>query len=142
MDRTWLMRVWNMRLIVADDNIEFRKHLIAHLIQIEGITIVAESGDVAETIAVIRSAKPDMVILDLHMPGGSGFDVLHEIQSLQPRPLMIILTVGSKREYQSWLYLAGADYFFEKSSDINKMVRLVKQSARKYEKEQTDDSKK
>jgi DNA-binding NarL/FixJ family response regulator len=124
-----------MKLVVADDNIEFRKHLVLHLMHTEGIEIIGEAGNVPETITLIKSSKPDMVILDLHMPGGSGFDVLHEVVSLRPRPIIIILTVGSKSEYQSLSYLAGADYFFEKSSDLKKMVRLVKRNARKREKE-------
>jgi DNA-binding NarL/FixJ family response regulator len=122
----------SMKLFIADDNVAFREHLASHLLNTEGIEIVGEAGDVPESIAAIRKTKPDVVILDLHMPGGNGFDVLKEVKSSQPNPVVILLTVGPRSEYQTLSYIAGADYFFEKSSDLRKMARMLKRSAKKY----------
>jgi DNA-binding NarL/FixJ family response regulator len=125
-----------MRLFIADDNVAFRTHLVSHLLNTEGIEIVGEAGNVPEAIAAIRQTKPDVVILDLHMPGGNGFDVLQVVKSSKPNPIVILLTVGSRSEYQTTSYLAGADYFFEKSSDLRKMARMLKRSAKRFENKQ------
>lgn len=119
-----------MKLFIADDNVAFRTHLVSHLLNTEGIEIAGEAGDVPESIAAIRKTKPEVVILDLHMPGGNGFDVLKDIKSSWPSPVVILLTVGPRSEYQTLSYLAGADYFFEKSSDLRKMIRLVERIAK------------
>jgi DNA-binding NarL/FixJ family response regulator len=126
-------RQLKMKLFIADDNAAFRTHLVSSLLNTGGIEIVGEAGDVPESIAMIRKTKPDVVILDLHMPGGNGLDVLQQVKSSRPSPIVILLTVGPRSEYQTLSYLAGADYFFEKSSDLRKMVRMLKRSVKKYE---------
>ncbi len=115
-----------MKLVIADDNAKFRNRLASNLSKTEGINIVGEAGDVAESIAVIQRTKPDVAILDLHMPGGNGFHVLQAVKGSGSAPIFIMLTVGSKREYQTLSYLAGADYFFEKSSEMQNMFNLLK----------------
>lgn len=114
-----------MKLFIADDNIAFRTSLSSVLSNIKGINVVGVAGDVPETIKSVSQTRPDIVILDLHMPGGSGFDVLHTIKSSKPNPTVIMLTVGPKSEYQTLSFLAGADYFFEKSSDLGKMIHML-----------------
>ncbi len=121
-----------MKLFVADDNVEFRKQLISSLLEMEGIEIVGEAGNVLESIAAIKKTQPDVVILDLHMPGGNGFHVSQALKLSKPSPIVIMLTVGPKREYESLSYLTGADYFFEKSSDLRKMMLFLRRSVKKY----------
>ena len=121
-----------MKLFIADDNVAFRTHLASHLLNTEGIELVGEAGDVPESIAAITKTKPDVVILDLHMPGGHGFHVVQTVKTFHPSPIVIILTVGPRSEYQTLSYLAGADYFFEKSSDLRKMTRLMERIAKEF----------
>ncbi|HLP17329.1 MAG TPA: response regulator transcription factor [Bacteroidota bacterium] len=122
-----------MKLFIADDNIAFRERLASILSGIEGVEIVGAAVDVPGAITSIRKSTPDAVILDLHMPGGSGFDVLPVIKSVDPAPKVIILTVGPRNEYQSMSYAMGADYFFDKASDLKKMVRAIKHMAKSAE---------
>ena len=115
-----------MKLVLVDDNGGFRRGLAAILRTIEGIEITGEAKDVPGAIAVIRQTKPDAIILDLHMPGGSGLDVLRFAKSRTPSPVVVVLTVGPKSIYQSRSLAAGADYFFEKSSELLKMTRVLR----------------
>jgi DNA-binding NarL/FixJ family response regulator len=119
-----------MRLFIADDNVPFRTRLASILSGIKGIDIVGEAGDVPGAIEAIRRTKPDTVILDIHMPGGNGLDVLNVIKSSRSSPRVIMLTVGPRSEYETMSFLTGADYFFEKSSDLRRMARLLKSFAR------------
>ena len=120
-----------VRLFIADDNIPFRTRLASILADMDGIIVVGVAGDVPEAIEEIERLKPDSIILDIQMPGGSGLDVLRVAKSANPAPTVIMLTVGPKSEYETTSYLVGADYFFEKSSDLRNMARLLKNSARR-----------
>jgi DNA-binding NarL/FixJ family response regulator len=119
-----------MKLFLADDNIAFRNRLASILSGIDGVEIVGSAEDVSGAIAAIEQMTPDAVILDLHMPGGSGFDVLPVIKSAVPPPTVIVLTVGPRNAYQSTSYAMGADYFFDKASDLQKMVRAIRTMAK------------
>ncbi len=120
-----------MRILIADDNAQFRRSLASILGGMEGIEIAGEAGDVPETLEAIRRTRPDTVILDIHMPGGNGFEVLSAVKAGRPSPMVIMLTVGSRSEYQTESFLLGADYFFEKSSDLRRMALMLKRMARK-----------
>jgi DNA-binding NarL/FixJ family response regulator len=120
-----------MRLFIADDNVPFRTRLASVLACVAGIEVVGQSGDVPGTIEAIERTDPDTVILDIHMPGGSGLDVLHAIKASRRSRRVIMLTVGPKSEYETTSYLTGADYFFEKSSDLRKMAKMLRTMARK-----------
>jgi two-component system response regulator DevR len=120
-----------VRLFIADDNIPFRTRLASMFSSMDGICVVGESGDVPGAIEGIKRLEPDTIILDIHMPGGNGLDVLQVAKAFNPAPLVIMLTVGPKSEYETVSYLMGADYFFEKSSDLRTMTKLLERSARK-----------
>ncbi|MGA3245135.1 MAG: response regulator transcription factor [Bacteroidota bacterium] len=119
-----------MRLVIADDNVPFRTRLSSILSGIKGIEIVGVAGDVPETLDTIGRTKPDLVILDIQMPGGNGFDVLSVIKSSKASPTVIMLSVGPRSAYETMSFLMGADYFFEKSSDLMRMARLLKSFTR------------
>jgi DNA-binding NarL/FixJ family response regulator len=120
-----------MKLLIADDNVPFRTRLASILGGIDGIEIVGETGDVPETLKAIEESDPDTVILDIHMPGGNGLDVLRVVKTAKPAPTVIMLTVGPRSEYQTESFLFGADYFFEKSSELRKMTAMLKRMAKR-----------
>jgi DNA-binding NarL/FixJ family response regulator len=120
-----------MKILIADDNVQFRRRLASILVGLGGIEIIGEAGDVPETLEAIQQTKPDAVILDIHMPGGNGLDVLGVVKETKPAPTVIMLTVGPRSEYQTESFLLGADYFFEKSSELRKMALMLKRMAKK-----------
>jgi DNA-binding NarL/FixJ family response regulator len=120
-----------MKILIADDNVEFRKKLASVLAGLGGIEIIGETGDVPTTLKAIQQRRPDTIILDIHMPGGNGLDVLAVTKATKPAPMVIMLTVGPRSEYQTESFLLGADYFFEKSSELRRMAAMLKQMAKK-----------
>jgi DNA-binding response OmpR family regulator len=66
------------------------------------------------------------------MPGGNGLDVVSALKAKRPSPMVIMLTVGPRSEYQTLSYLMGADYFLEKSSDLRRMLALLKSKAASF----------
>jgi DNA-binding NarL/FixJ family response regulator len=111
--------------------VPFRTRLGSILGGIAGIEIVGETGDVPDTLKAIAKSGADTVILDIHMPGGTGLDVLRVVKESRPAPTVIMLTVGPRSEYQTKSFLTGADYFFEKTSELAKMVIMLKHMAKK-----------
>ena len=65
-----------MKVFVADDSAVLRERVIEMLSDLPGIEIIGHAQDVSETLTAIKKLNPDVVILDIRMPGGSGMDVL------------------------------------------------------------------
>ena len=120
-----------MRILIADDNVPFRTRFGSILGGIEGIEIVEETGDVPGTLNALEQSRPDTIILDIHMPGGTGLDVLRAVKRTKPAPTVIMLTVGPRSEYQTESFLCGADYFFEKTSELAKMAVMLRRMAKR-----------
>jgi len=120
-----------MTLLIIDDNNKFRTLLASIIGRLDNIEVVGQAGDVSDAIEEIKRTKPDAVILDIHMPGGSGFDVLQAAKSTKPAPVVLMLTVCSGKEYREKCMSLGADYFFEKSGDLTKMMSTLTRLARK-----------
>ena len=118
-----------MTLFIADDNKKFRQRLASIVSAIEKIDVVGQAGSVHSAVAAIRRTHPDVVILDIQMPGGSGLDVLQKVKDSQSASAVMMLTVCSAREYKDKCLALGADYFFEKSGDLAKMLATLEKMA-------------
>jgi DNA-binding NarL/FixJ family response regulator len=116
-----------MKVLIADDSALMRERLGALVAEIEGVELVGEAGSAKEALAGIRRLKPDVVILDIRMPGGNGIQVLQEIRK-EPaaRPIVIMLTAFPYPQYRQKCLEAGADYFFDKASEFDRVASLLK----------------
>ena len=120
-----------MRLFIADDNVPFRTRLASSLAGINGIEIVGQTGDVPGTIEAIERTQPNQSFSISTCPEGNGLDILHVIKRSRHSPTVIMLTVGPRSEYERCSYMIGADYFFEKSSDLRRMAKMLAYFAKK-----------
>jgi len=116
-----------MKVLIADDSELMRKRLNTIITCIEGIDVIREAKDCGETIKIIRELNPDVVILDIRMPGGSGIDILHQIKKKKTGPTVIIFTNYPYPEYRKKCMELGADFFFDKSTEFNKISEVLKQ---------------
>lgn len=115
-----------MKVFIADDSSEIRKRIIAMLSDlVERIEMIGEAENVQDAINSIHEFEPDVVILDIRMPGGSGIDVLKKIKKKNEVPVIIILTNYSHSQYRKKCMEAGADFFFDKSRDFEEIVKVV-----------------
>ena len=114
-----------MKIFIADDSDEVRKRIVAMLSDLERIDTIGQAENVQDAIASIREFGPDVVILDIRMPGGSGIDVLEGIEKKNQVPIVIMLTNYPHSQYRKRCMEAGADFFFDKSVEFEKVIEVV-----------------
>ncbi len=85
------------------------------------IEIVGQTGTAREAVESVRALRPDVVILDLHMPGGNGLDVLQDMKRNTPAPIVIIFTNYPFPHYRQRCLDGGAEFFFDKSTEFDKL---------------------
>jgi len=121
-----------MRLFIADDSEVLRERLVDILSEIEGVKIVGQEGDATKVIAAIERLNPDLVILDIQMPGGNGISILETLKKMENPPLVIMFTNYPYLQYRRRCLEAGADFFFYKGTEFEKLIDVIRESAKTY----------
>jgi DNA-binding NarL/FixJ family response regulator len=114
-----------MNVFIVEDSASIRERLAALLGDIEGVTVVGQAETPGEALEGILRTRPDSVVLDLHLLGGSGLDVLRQARSQAPATVFIVLTNYPNAQYRRICMEAGAAYFFDKSSEIAKVREVI-----------------
>ncbi len=124
-----------MMFFIADDSDAVRGRLIELLSEVEGAEVIGQAANAAEAVEGISRLKPHVVILDIQMPGGSGIDVLKRIKQGSRPPVVMMLTNHASPQYRKKCVEWGADFFLDKSRDLECLLlifkSLVRQSAAK-----------
>jgi len=117
-----------IRVILVDDHAMVREGLRLLLRTAPDIAVVGEASDGVSAVAVARRVTPDVVVLDLDMPGGDGMGALREVGKLLPDARVLILTVHGEQERLLPLLDAGACGYLTKeaaSRDLVEAIRVV-----------------
>jgi len=115
-----------MDILIADDSGVVRDRIVERLIEIKGIEVVGQAKDGLEACVLFREHRPDIVVLDLQMPLRNGLDVLRDIKSSDPDVRVIIFTNYCYPQYRQICLEEGVDYFFDKSSDFDRMIEVLR----------------
>jgi DNA-binding NarL/FixJ family response regulator len=116
-----------IRVFIADDSATVRDRLGTLLRDMPRVELIGQAADAAEAIQAIQRLKPDVVILDIRMPAGSGIGVLRSLQQYPDKPKFIMLTNYPFLQYRKTCLEAGASYFFDKSSEFEKIPQALEQ---------------
>jgi len=114
-----------MKLLIADDSAFLRQRLSHLIAELTGTRNIIYAEDVPTSVEAIRKEKPDVVVLDMQMPGGSGIDVLKKVQKENQRSVFIVFTNYPYPPFRKACFAAGADFFFDKSFDQNQLLALL-----------------
>ena len=120
-----------LKVYIADDSVVVRGKLKEALEEQGSIQVVGESGDALQAILEIRKLDPQVVIIDIRMPGGGGLPVLKDIKARTPSRIAIILTSFPFPQHRETYLAAGADYFFDKTKDMLQMTDKLLELASK-----------
>lgn len=116
------------RVLLVDDHALVRAGICALIGMIDGVEVVGEAGDAVEALRMIDKLNPDLVLLDITLPGMSGLKVLDEITARYPTVRVIMLTMHEAREYAIQSLRAGAAGFIPKSAastDLKDAIETV-----------------
>jgi DNA-binding NarL/FixJ family response regulator len=114
-----------MRIFIADDSDILRTRLKEILSEFEEIEVVGQARLASEALESIRRLVPDVVILDIRFPNGSGIDVLESVKKENIPTKVIIFTNFPYLQYRKKCFDAGADFFFYKAIEFEKLITTL-----------------
>ncbi len=113
-----------MNVVLVDDSLLVRERVANIISEIPGVKVIGEAGNSREAIAVVRKTNPDVVMLDIKMPGESGLQVLKKLRNEFEELKIVMLTNYSDSQYKAECLMHGADYFLSKSDEFDKLPEV------------------
>jgi DNA-binding NarL/FixJ family response regulator len=114
-----------MRVLIADDSPIIVERLVQLVEKVRGVERLDQADTVATASEAVRRVRPDVVILDMQMPGGSGLDVLKVIKEDGIACTVIVLTNFAYPQYRRKCLQGGAQFFLDKSTEFEKVSELL-----------------
>lgn len=112
------------RVVLVDDEVALRRLLRVHL-ELGGFDVVAEAADADTSVAVAAAVKPDVVVVDLRLPGADGVTFLRRLRHLAPGCRIIVYTGWADPGARRGALAAGADDYVLKSATLAELVRAM-----------------
>ena len=120
-----MTRARSIRVLLADDHALVRSGVKSVLESSDGIEVVGEAGRGDETLEMLAQLEPDVLLLDLNMPGGDGFEVLRRARDTAGSVRIIVLTLHVQPEYISRALRDGADGFLSKDLAVQELPEAI-----------------
>jgi two-component system nitrate/nitrite response regulator NarL len=108
-----------IRLLVVDDHTLFRRGLIALLSLDERFDVACEAGDIGEALRCVARGRPDLILLDNHLPGVRGVDGIASLKDAAPGTRVLMLTVSENENDLTAALQAGADGYLLKTVELD-----------------------
>jgi two-component system response regulator NreC len=118
-----------IRIVLADDHAVVRSALRMLLDAEPGLEVVAEAGDVDGAIRYVRGHRPEVLILDLNMPGRASLDALPEFREVSPDTRIVVLTMQSEPAFAREAMQAGVLGYILKEAADSELVKAVRLAA-------------
>ena len=115
-----------IKLLIVDDHDLVRSCIKMLLASYDEVEIVGEASNGEEALANVRLTKPDVILLDIMMPGLSGVRVLYHLQRTSPQARVIILTAVDSNAFPRRLLGLGAAGYITKDIAANELVKIIK----------------
>jgi DNA-binding NarL/FixJ family response regulator len=119
-----------VRVLIADDHPLFRKGMRALVDTLPGMDVVGEAATGEEAIALAASLVPDVIVMDLQMPGGTGIAATHAILNASPHIRILMVTLFEDNESVFTALRAGARGYVLKDSGEGEMARAIQAVSR------------
>jgi DNA-binding NarL/FixJ family response regulator len=117
-----------LRVVLVDDHPVYREGL-AKLLRESGVDVVAQAGNGADAMSIVEEAAPDVVVMDLNMPGMSGVDVTRKLVERTPASRVLVVSVSAQEEDVTEAILAGASGYVLKDGPVEEVVAGIQAAA-------------
>ena len=118
----------NLRVLLVDDHDLFRTGL-RNLLEEQAVQVIGEAADGAQAIRMVRELAPDVVVMDLNMPGMTGVEATRQVTSQAPLTRVVVLTISDQDEDVMNAILAGACGYLMKDSSIQDLMQGIRAAA-------------
>ncbi|MFP5440329.1 MAG: UvrY/SirA/GacA family response regulator transcription factor [Gammaproteobacteria bacterium] len=115
-----------IKVLVVDDHDLVRIGISRMLGDVEGIKVVGQAASGEEAVRLVRELSPDVVLMDVQMPGIGGLEATRKIQRIDEGIRVIAVTVCDEEPFPSRLLKAGAAGYLTKGADLQEMVRAIR----------------
>jgi two-component system, NarL family, response regulator NreC len=115
-----------IRVAVVDDHTLMRQGLVGLLDESPDIVVIGQAGDAASALDVIEAAKPDVVLMDVGLPGVSGLELTARVKRSMPDTQVLVVTMYEREDYLFEALRAGASGYVLKGADINDLLTAVR----------------
>ncbi len=115
-----------MTVLLVEDDDRIRQLMKKTLIATNHDVSFIETAGPGAAIGQLSESQIDVLILDLEMPGGNGTEVLKWLQNKGKKPVIIVFTNHANLVYRNTCFRLGADYFYDKSFEFEKLINSIK----------------
>jgi DNA-binding NarL/FixJ family response regulator len=115
----------SLRVLIVDDHDLFRTGL-RNLLEEQGVVVIGEAAGGAEAVRIVRELAPDVVVMDLNMPGMGGVDATRHITGIAPLTRVVMLTISDQDNDVMDAILAGACGYLLKDSSIQELMAGIR----------------
>jgi DNA-binding NarL/FixJ family response regulator len=118
-----------IRVLIVDDHPLMRKGLVDILESVDGIEVVGSADDGAAAVALAYAVNPDIVLMDISMPGMDGIEATEKLLAMDSAARVVMLTSYSEREKITESLAAGAVSYLTKDAAPEAVVRAIRSAA-------------
>jgi DNA-binding NarL/FixJ family response regulator len=115
-----------LRVLLADDSVGFREGMAALLASVDGIELVGDAVDGQQAVELALDLQPDVILMDLHMPGRNGIEATRAIVSAAPHIAVLVLTMHDDDESVFSAVRAGARGYLVKGARQTELLRALR----------------
>src|SRR5581483_11207409 len=114
-----------IRVVIVDDNTIFLGTIFRYITEDRGIAVLGTAQDASKGLVLITESQPDIALIDLMMPGTSGFRMIFTLKSLFPKLILVALTLHSDEIFERAALARGAHAFLKKDQLTENLLPLL-----------------
>jgi DNA-binding NarL/FixJ family response regulator len=113
-------------VILVDDSAHMRDRVAASLVEVSGVGAIRQAADVPSGLRLVEAREPDVLILDIEMPGEGGIDLLKIARKRACASLVIMLTIHDHPKLRQLCMDLGADFYFNKRTEFEEVAKVCR----------------
>jgi DNA-binding NarL/FixJ family response regulator len=115
-----------MNIVVVEDSVIIQMQLVTMLSAIKGVRIAGLAGTENDAVNLIKSAKPDLILMDISLERGTGLNVLRTIRNSGNTSKVLMLTNHTESRFRQLSLTLGANGYFDKTKELDQVLVLIK----------------